>query len=372
MKKLNKFKQLVIVATIAAVVLAVPATVFAGFYPADRQTYTCTTPTHCVGADHIAFNSFTNNPVVGDERPFFAGSLNGANVQDRIKVSDGQVIVLRSYVHNNADPNIIGASAAIARNVKIKVLVPTVSKSDQNLVSFISASNANPGTINDTMSLYGDGNFTLEYLPGTAYFDHRADGVNMKSDKLNDSIVAGGTYLGDMRGCFEYSGYVTLKVKVHMPTTPPPAAYSCDAFNITADVNRTVKVTEFRTSATNGATFKNGTINWGDNSATVTDDVLVGKTHQYSKDGTYTITATANFTLNGQTVSDSGPECVKQVTFTSEKPPVVTPPTTPPAGKGPTTLVNTGPGQVLGIFAAVTAAGTFAYRWMLTRRLGSL
>ncbi len=211
---------------VSAVVLsvAIPATTFASFYPADRQTYTCSTPTTCEGADHVTFNSFTNNPVVGDERPFFAGSLNGANVQDRIKVKNGDVIVLRAYVHNNADPNKIGQAAALAKNVKIKVLVPSAKQKDHNLVAFISAANANPGTVNDTMSLYGDKDFTLEYVAGSAKFDHKADGTNMISEKLNDTIVgSNGTYLGDMHGCFQYSGYVTLKVKVNMDKdTPPP------------------------------------------------------------------------------------------------------------------------------------------------------
>lgn len=221
-----KLKALAIGVTALAVAVATPVTVFAGYYPADRQTYSCVpgAPT-CEGADHVVFNSFTNNPVVGDERPFFAGSLNGANVQDRIKVKNGDVIVLRAYVHNNADPSKIGAAAAVARNVKMKVIVPNESRKDQNFVAFISASNANPGTINDTMSLYGDRAFTVEYMPGTAYFDHKFDGVNMQSDKLDDSIVADGAYLGDIHGCFEFSGYVTLKVKVNMPEQPvtPPA-----------------------------------------------------------------------------------------------------------------------------------------------------
>jgi uncharacterized repeat protein (TIGR01451 family) len=51
--------------------------------------------------------------------------------------------------------------------------------------------------------------------------------------------------------------------------------------------------------------------------------------------------------------------------------PPVTPPSTPPAPTpaAPTALVNTGPGSVIAIFAVATAAGTFLYRRMLTRRL---
>lgn len=220
---MNIFKKFVLSGVTAATIVAMPLTAYAGFFPADRATYTCVNGNQCEGADHVVFNSFVNNPVVGDERPFFAGSLNGANVQDRIKVNNGDVIVLRAYVHNNADPNKIGQAAALAKNVKIKVLIPSAKQSDQNLVAFISASNANPGTVNDTMSLYGDKEFTLEYVAGSAQFAHKADGTNEVTEKLNDTIVgSNGTYLGDIHGCFQYSGYVTLKVKVNMPTTPTP------------------------------------------------------------------------------------------------------------------------------------------------------
>lgn len=280
---MNKLKKFAVSVAAAATVVAAPLTAYAGFYPADRQTYTCVNGNQCAGADHVTFDSFVNNPVVGDERPFFAGSLNGANVQDRIKVKDGDVIVLRAYVHNNADPNKIGVAAATAHNVKIKVLIPTAKQNDQNLVAFISAANANPGTINDTMSLYGDNAFTMQYVAGSAVFTHKPDGTNEVADKLNDTIVgSNGVYLGDIHGCFQYSGYVTLKVKVNMPSTPKPP--------------------------------------------------------------------------------------------TPPTPPV-TPPTTPPTPTTtttttqPTTLVNTGPGDVIGAFSAVSVAGALGYRFYLSRRL---
>jgi hypothetical protein len=267
---MNIAKKFVLSGLTAATVIAMPLTAYADFYPANRPTYTCVNVNQCAGADHVVFNSFVNNPVVGDERPFFAGSLNGANVQDRIKVNNGDVITLRAYVHNNADPNKLGEAAAVAKNVKIKVLIPTAQQNDQNLVAFISASNANPGTINDTMSLYGDKAFTLQYVAGSAVFTHKPNGQNEVTDKLNDTIVgSNGTFLGDIRGCFQYSGYVTLKVKVNMPTTPTPP---------------------------------------------------------------------------------------------------VTPPATPAA---PTTLVNTGPGEVAALFAVAMIGGTLGYRYFLGRRLGS-
>jgi hypothetical protein len=222
-----KAKLLVAVPAIA-LSIALPATTFAGFYPADRQTYTCgatradgTTP--CEGADHVVFNSFTNNPVVGDERPFLAGSMNGANVTDTVNVKDGDIVNIRAYVHNNADPNKIGASAAVAKNVRIHVQLPTDSKANQTIVAFISADNANPGTINDTMQLAASGNMTVSYVPGSAKFQHSVDGTTQRLDTVDDTIVSkDGASLGAIKGCFEYSGYVTLQVKVSIPTTPKP------------------------------------------------------------------------------------------------------------------------------------------------------
>lgn len=356
-----------ITAGVAAVVMAavVPASVaLAGFFPADRQTYTCTTPTNCVGADHVQFNSFTNNPVLGDERPFFAGSLNGANVQDRIKVKDGDEIVLRAYVHNNADPALIGQQAAIARNVKIKVLVPTAKQSEQNLVAFVSASNSNPGTINDTMSLYGDRAFTLNYVNGSALFDHRADGVNMASEKVNDIIVGNGASLGDIHGCFKYSGYVTLRVKVVMDKEPetPKKEVKCDLLTAKAvnnsrkKINYTVKAT-----ATNGAVINGYSFDFGDGTKADTTNTTIE--HEYAKAGTYKTTVVVKSSLG---VTDVVERCSATVTISDDKPPVV-PPETPKTPETPGKLPETGAGSIIATFLAVTGASTVGY-YILARR----
>jgi hypothetical protein len=286
-----KIKSTIVAVSAVAFSVAIPATTFASYFPADRQTYTCGTTrpdgtTPCEGADHVTFDSFINNPVVGDERPFLAGSLGGANVQDRLKVKDGDVITVRAYVHNNADPNKIGAAAAIAKNVRIRVLVPTASQKDTNIIGFISASNATPGTVNDTMSVFADTDFTVAYVAGSAKFDYKPDGVNATTVALGDNIVSGnGASLGDINGCFQYSGYVTLQVKVSMPSTPVPP----------------------------------------------------------------------------------------KPPVTPPTPPVVTPPSTPtpvtPAVAKPAALVNTGAGDVAGIAAGASLAGSFGYRRFLSRRI---
>lgn len=345
-------------AVVAAATLIAPVTVHAGFYPADRQTYTCITPDNCPGADHITFNSFTNNPVAGDERPFLAGSINGANVQDRMKVKDGDVIVVRAYVHNNADATKMGSVAkTVAKNVNIKVLVPTASQNDTNMVGFISADNASPKSINDTMSVYGDRNFTLEYVKGSAEFTHKPDGVNQVTTKLSDNIVTpSGASLGDITGCFAYSGWVTLEVKVNMPTPVTPV-YSCDLLTLTKGENRKVTASVAYT-AKNGASFKTATFDWGNGTTPFTTSNTTAS-YQYSKDGTYTIVAKLLMSVNGTDTVVNGEGCAKQVTFGS-----TTPPVTPP-----TELPNTGAGSVVGVIAGVSAVSALAYRLVLSRKL---
>jgi hypothetical protein len=309
----------------------------------------------------VQFDSFLNNPVVGDERPFLAGSLNGqGNVQDRVQVKDGNTIVVRAYVHNNADATKMGGEAnTLAKNVKFAALVPTGSGTDMNIVGFISADNASPKSINDTMSVYGANPFTLEYVKGSAQFTNKPDGKTQKTIKLSDSITTQqGASLGDILGCFEYSGYVTFTVKVHMPTTPPKTpTYACTAFDVTKGDNRTVTVSSFAVNVPNGSTLTSADLNWGDGSTVLTTNKVTGQTHQYAKDGTYNISL-SNFKVDGKTVTVSG-TCAKSVTFTT---PIV-PPTTPPV------LPNTGAGNVIGLFGVVSVLGALGYRVFLSRRL---
>jgi hypothetical protein len=359
-----KTSRIIASAVVTVLALATTATAFASFYPADRPTYTCTTPTNCKGADHVVFDSFTNNPELGDERAFLAGSINGANVQDRMQVKDGDQIVVRAYVHNNADASLMNGEAnTVAKNVHFTVALPTSAKMDTNIVGFITADNASPSTVNDTMSVYGASPFTLEYVKGSASFSHKADGINQITTKLGDAIVGDGVSLGNINGCFAYSGYVYLTVKVHMPTTTKEVpAYSCDLLHVVAD-NQTRKVTidTFNTTVKNGATFKQAVIDWGETGQqALTTNSVMGQTHQYAADGTYTITANAQFNLpDGSVAIATSEQCKQTVTFST----TTTPPVTPPK------LPDTGAGDVIAIVAGAIAAGTIGARLFLSRKL---
>lgn len=183
--------------------------------------------------------------------------------------------------------------------------------------------------------------------------------------------------------------------------------YTCDLLSVTADANRKVTVTGLRTSVTN-AEYKYAVINWGDGQTARVSGNPTGQTHTFAKDGTFTIQATAYFTFigdfgNERLVSATGPGCTQQVTFTTEKPPVVkitvcelatkklitidktaydaakhttdltkcqttTTPTTPTAPSTPEALPSTGAGGMAMIFATVTAISSAAYKFVLVRR----
>jgi uncharacterized repeat protein (TIGR01451 family) len=157
--------------------------------------------------------------------------------------------------------------------------------------------------------------------------------------------------------------YNTADVNVNKTCTPPPVTptYSCDEFHVKLGDNRKVTVDKFKFTASDKSTLTSATINWGDTTTLGTNTVL-GETHQYAKDGTYTISL-SNFKVDGKSVTVSG-NCSQPVTITTPGTP--TPPTTP---KTPTVLPNTGAGDVIGIFGAVTVLGAFAHRMFLSRRL---
>lgn len=193
----------------------------------ERPTYTIENP-----APHVTFNSITNNPNEGDERAFFE-LKDATNTQPNgfshtmNDLKGGQELLLRMYVHNNAADNLNtvpdgqGGFKGIARNTKVRVFLPTAT--DQTALranAYISADNATPREVADTINLGGSTPFGVEYVPGSAVIHTNAVPAGMA---LSDSIVTTGAPIGynqldgKMPGCFQYSAIVTIKVKVKAP-----------------------------------------------------------------------------------------------------------------------------------------------------------
>lgn len=328
-----------------------------GTWGPSRPTYTWAHP-----ADHITFNSITDNPSVGDERVFATGRVlpSNTNIDPVTGVKDGDHVKVQVYFHNNAASNLNKK----AKNTRVSIALrdPNTANVSHFLSTQISADNATPQAVWDTVDIKGDQPFTLSYVPGSArlfngVFTTASGGIALPDDVTSEAgtLVGFDKMDGIVPGCSEFSGFVYIEVVVHAKPSVTPQ-FACNLLSLDVVDSKARKVNASVTyTASGGATFKNATFNWGDNS-TPTIVSATSASHTYSADGTYTVNATLKFDV-GDTEQQAS--CSKSITFTTP-PPTTPPPSTPPA----TTLPNTGPGSVAAIFGGVTAfAGMFHYLW---------
>ncbi|MBQ9029586.1 hypothetical protein IJ114_02355 [Candidatus Saccharibacteria bacterium] len=163
------------------------------------------------------FNSITNGSI-GDERFFVAASESGnssAWQNGELTVEEGKEYIIRLYVHNN-NPN----KNIVAKDTTVMFALPKESTSSQNINGFIKSSNANPSEYWDYVTLKSaDGRaFYLDYLEGSAtYYNNKValGGINVSDDVITtNGIKIGYNKLdGNIPGCFDYDGFVVIKVK---------------------------------------------------------------------------------------------------------------------------------------------------------------
>ncbi len=342
----SKRNKLIALALLVAVALIPAATAIAGWGP-SRPTFTWKKP-----AKYITFNSITDNPVVGDERPFLSGkvSTSTGNVVDNIHVKDGDVVSLRVFYHNNA----MAKLHKVATNTRVKIFLPTVPATRTWATSFIVADNATPKAVSDTVDFSGDDPFTLEYVPGSAQLWNNV----FRGATLSDSIVTNtGAQIGydkidgNIPGCEQFSGYVTINVKVHSKPKVTPQ-YACTLLDVNVHDGRKVDA-KIHYTAKDGATFKNVTFNWGDSTSTLTDKTSAS--HTYAKDDNYNIRAVLKFNV-GDTVQEA--ICSHPISFNTETKTVTK----------VTTLPNTGPGAVAGLFAGASGLAGLGHYVIRRRR----
>ncbi len=201
-----------LLAVIAAVVI-VPATLFA--WGPTRDTYTIEQP-----ADHVTFNSITNNPIVGDERNFVvvkdAANTADGGWQDNVTVEPGKEYLVRVYVHNNAAANL----NLTAVNTRVSATVPTTIAKNVSVSGFVTADNASPLSVWDDIHFNNASDFSLAYVPGSAEIYNNGYAAGGSGKSLPDSIVTStGAPIGyngpdgNVPGCFQYANYVYFKVK---------------------------------------------------------------------------------------------------------------------------------------------------------------
>ena len=219
---MNLFKRIGLAVTAIAVAL-VPLVAQASFTP-DRPTkvYDPSQP----GFDHVQFNSYTGTPLYGDER-YFLDAKNITNTQnggfqDVTQVTNGETLMLRIYIHNNADPSLNASGVGIARNTRVSVDLPTTTATSLRAHAYISASNATPQTVSDSVDFQAPAPFSLSYVPGSAQLFNNtfANGTTLADSVVtsNGALVGSDALDGNWKACFQFAGYVYLRVKVNMHT----------------------------------------------------------------------------------------------------------------------------------------------------------
>ncbi len=262
-KVFNKNPKTFVAAVAVGLLIAVPSVVMAGFGP-DRPTFdynkydaadkTCKAASNdhgrCGSMNGPVFNSFVNTPTYGDERNFARISEatpgdtnpNDNNFSETSTATAGKEYWVRTFVHNNAnqttncfeadlvaDANgdlsckvIRNDAPGIAHNTKVRVDFDKGTANGIDIGAYVSADNANPKEVWDTTTLVNDNQaFNIEYVAGSARLYNRTNQAT--GYPLADSIVSTGAPVGydqmngNLPGCFEYSAYVYVKVKINTP-----------------------------------------------------------------------------------------------------------------------------------------------------------
>ena len=183
-----------------------------------RTAYTLDQINSGILGDKIVFNSIKDS-TFGDERNFVhARELGTHNVwsSNEINVEDGKTYVVSLYVHNNSPKG----EQAIAKNVTTTFSVDSTTGTSTKVTGFIKSSNATPTEYWDSVVFKSSSNFHLEYVSGSALWENNGIGKN-GGVKLSDNIIKDGgvkvgysSLNGEIPGCYEYSGYASIEVKV--------------------------------------------------------------------------------------------------------------------------------------------------------------
>lgn len=213
-----------LVGAVAAVAVAgvsmVPANVLAwGDSNGGRTVYTLDQINAGKLGNGITFNSITNSKI-GDERNFVGAKLTNSNATvynaNEIAVKDGETYTIRLYVHNNSPLGMNG----IATGVKANFSIPTTVAKSQTIIGYLNANNSNPARIWDEVKLTSDEDIYIEYVKGSAKYTNTQGTFTLSDDVITSGAQLGyKTMDGNIPGCFDYDGQVTIQVKVRSSVT---------------------------------------------------------------------------------------------------------------------------------------------------------
>ncbi|MCC2631789.1 MAG: hypothetical protein K0S20_488 [Patescibacteria group bacterium] len=123
----------------------------------------------------------------------------------------GDTVNLLVWAHNS---NPVGGP--VAKNVKVKVTVPTSTSTGHTFSSTLSADNAQ--TVTGTSSVSVGANSQVSYIPGSAKLyknvNNQLTETAFPTGVSADQVVTTGINLGDQQACWEYARAVLIQVRI--------------------------------------------------------------------------------------------------------------------------------------------------------------
>lgn len=195
--------------------------------------------------DRITFNSISDGEIGHEFNYTGARVYDGDHGKDNvwqantITAKDGETYAVRMFVHNNAISDINTwktDNKGVSENTKVAFNIQQGSDTSVTIDGIITSSNADPKEYYDNVKFVSeDGRkFHLEYVYGSALIENNGIGSKSNQNKpeeyigksgypLSDDIVkakSGGVLIGydaldgKVPGCYQFSSFVGIKVKV--------------------------------------------------------------------------------------------------------------------------------------------------------------
>jgi uncharacterized repeat protein (TIGR01451 family) len=183
--------------------------------------------------------------TMGADAEFLVGrnvTQNQPGFSDPVTANANEEVEVALYYHNTANGADTTDPLTVAKNTTIKVSIPSDVATSHKITGSISADNATAVTgtmVNGVetgaagLTVTSNGPTSLAYEPGSfRWYAERTDqsgaGTGLAAGvAAEDMFTAKGLNIGDLKACFEHSGYIHFKVKltgttITTPTPLPP------------------------------------------------------------------------------------------------------------------------------------------------------
>lgn len=230
---------------VAVLISAVGSLVWS-FVPFNTFAQTSATP------EFNIFTPYTHTQT--DNKDYFLLDLKNetqnSDWNTSVSANAGDTLVFSVYYHN-------GVNNTTANNTKLKVSLPTNNGASLSTTGYLWADNAENATASNPLTQTSNINISssqsLNYISGSAKWypnqtDWRTDSAtSWPNGQSGDEIVGSGINIGNIQGCWEYSGYAIFKVRVSNGSTP---TYSSD-LSITKNVRNITNNESYWQESTN-------------------------------------------------------------------------------------------------------------------------